>query len=288
MNILLVGGTGSGKSEMINRSFQAITGLNTSIAATGVSTGTLTKHLLCYRISPSLNLFDYRGFHYQGVDAEADFGAYRQALLFILQGQGASYKYVNGVLTPGEVHASNRIHGVIFVQTLEDHDVVNGSSEKRELLMLMLAGLGIPHVIVKTRVDQYSIDRLPRVNLAATPEDGMRVSSSPTSSTIIRSLLHSMSTLSVRPRISSTDAWCCEHFEPSCSMSKLFAACESEKSRPSLQVFSLFCCDFFFSMFGSCLLVFTTMNPDQSAASQQSVRPSKLTLFGEVVESMSN
>lgn len=176
MNIAVIGGTGAGKSELVNRIYQVITGNHTSIAPTSDITGSLTNHLLCYRISPSLNLFDYRGFHLHGAGADANFGAYRQIMHFILQGQVAPHKYVNGVLTQGAVHANNRIHGVIFVQTLEDHAVVEGAAEKRRILMSMLAELGIPHVTVKTRVDEQSIGRLPRVNLTATPEDSLRLS----------------------------------------------------------------------------------------------------------------
>lgn len=176
MNILVLGRVGTGKSDLINRILQAIRGINTTVAASSRITGSLTRALICHAVSPSLKLFDYRGYLVDN-NADADFAAFRETIRFILQGAVAPHIYANGVFTQGQVDAdSNRIHGVIFVDKLESIEGIEGAYAKREVIMTLLAEVGIPHVVVKTHVDGCSVGRLRQVNLASTPEDSFRLS----------------------------------------------------------------------------------------------------------------
>lgn len=178
MNILVLGRAGTGKSDLINRILQAIRGIDTTVAASSsLITGTLTRALICHAVSPALKLLDYRGYVVDSHDADVDFGAFRKTIRFIMQGAVAPHFYANGVFTQGQVDAdSNRIHGVIFVDKLENIDGIDGASAKREVVLKLLAKVGIPHVVVKTHVDACNVGRLRQVNLASTPEDSFRLS----------------------------------------------------------------------------------------------------------------
>lgn len=177
-NVLLVGAVKAGKSMVVNRIVQALSGVKATIAPAGDNDTTLTPYLIRYAGAKNLNLFDWRGFQLQGERVQEAFGTYLAEFEHVLAGQMEPHMYVGRVLQKGNVdEKKNRIDGVIFVKDMSaDFRRAVNAEENQGTLMNAVGRCGRQHIVVNTRLDKCNVDRLPNVNLAATPEDGLRLS----------------------------------------------------------------------------------------------------------------
>lgn len=177
MNIGVVGITGWGKSSAINRIFRLLTNQEFDIAPTGQGEVSLTPHLIRYPVNANLTLYDWRGCELQGNDVDGAFRAYKTEFDCVIKGEVAPHAYANGRLQKEGVDvAKNALDGVIFVDKFGANlTAVDGAQQKVDELLMLVRRCGIPHIVMMSHLDKCRVARLPNLDLAQTPQDGLRL-----------------------------------------------------------------------------------------------------------------